>query len=859
MVGFPQCAFVAKGPLQAKLRRTMKSTGRLASVAWALAPVLVAGVLCVLPLFSVLGFESCLVLALVASALGIQRGIRAVCRRQTQPPAPRKASSGQPWKPGAPAASSSALHVLTRLFVQATSGGVAVLMGPLLVLLLNGLRVRNCSYLVGLGFYALLPGVSLVCGVVLGMGCALGSRRPRLLAAAFFLGSLACALKTFLSGPAIFSYGPFFGFYPGSLYDEELTIGTPLLWARLLHLLVCATALLALGALTEPASLRLGLGRIRNHLGTAIVALGLGLLSLGLFSLGGQLGFRGDVPAVQSILAAQRRTPHFLLRYRAGGPVEKDIELLAKEHELRYAQLVDRLGVEPTWRPGRWGRLWGWFLDDEYVRRGVKGEAPLVVSYLFDSVHEKRRAMGAGYTYIAKPWRREMYLHHESWPHPVLRHELAHLFAGAAGDSLFRVALQRGLPNPGLIEGLAMAADWRNAGDLSTHQEVQALAQAGQLPPLSSVFTLGFYRLPPVRAYAVAGSFCRFLLTQSTEGKKALLTVYQRGGSPQDFATVYGRPFADLEADWRAMLAQQPLAPAQRDAATEKLRRKPVFAKVCAHDLAVRRQQASAAAMSGDLDRALRLLDSVCSDDPQEPRHVIDKLEVLLQAHRWPEAEQVGQTLLSREDMLPALRSRVESRLGDLAVLRGQRAQAAALYEAASRHPESEALTRSLLAKRTALSSVQAGPLLLQYLVGSPQTPEPTPPRAAAEPSRDAALGVYVLRDAIVAEPDLGLSHYLLGRLLFEHQAYDAAQAELGLATSSGLPDERFVLEAQLLRGQAALLAGRTEEAIALFSSLLKTVSAERAGKQLEIEDFLDRARRWQVSPSPQESTRSLP
>src|SRR5262249_31063610 len=147
----------------------------------------------------------------------------------------------------------------------------------------------------------------------------------------------------------------------------------------------------------------------------ALLGLGLvfGLGAALFYGYGGRLGIYSDAAALNRYLYMEQRSPsgHFVLRYRPGGPMGPDLQLLLYEHELRYAQLRDLLGVEPDWRTHWLGRLLGF------------GKGPTVQSYLFDSAEEKRRWMGAGNTYIAKPWRRELYLHHEPWPYRVLRHE----------------------------------------------------------------------------------------------------------------------------------------------------------------------------------------------------------------------------------------------------------------------------------------------------------------------------------------------------------------------------------------------------------------------------------------------------
>ncbi len=852
--------------------------------------------MCAVPLFNVLGYESCLLLAILSSLTGVHHGVRAVSRgRGGRERARGTSRSGGP-KSGRPlaaraqisaeAAERAPLSTVFGLFLRAYLAAGLPILVPLLLLLLNGFRVRNCSYGAGLAFFAMLPLCSTACGVGTGLFSALLCRsraRAYGLAYALVAASLLWSLLRFLASPAIFSFDPFFGYYPGALYDEDISIGSAFLAARVLHLctLFLTLSLCGLWLQGESLSLRLpGLserdvrlaGRRRgdgSRLGAALSCVLFLGLSLFFFLTAARWGCRGDVATLQAHLTSELRTPHFVLRYRPGGAVARDIRLLAREHELRYQQLRETLGVEPDWRAP-------WILQRLGIAPSMTSasEAPRVVSYLFDGVEDKRRLMGAGFTYIAKPWRREMYLHHEGWPHPVLRHELAHIFAGAAGDRLLHLALSRGVPQPGMIEGIAVAADWRGSGDLDPHQTVRAMRQAGLEPPLSAVFGLGFYRLPASRAYALAGSFCRFLLGR--HGAGPLLAAHRRGGRSADFAAAYGVPFAQLESDYHAFIDAQPLSVSERDVAHDRLRRPAVFHKVCAHELALRKQQARLAAAAGDLDRALGLLLSVCRDDPGEPQHQVERLEMLYSAERYDEAAQVASQLLSHPARTRVLESRAEARLGDLAVLRGELATAQEHYERAVALPDNENASRQLVAKLGALAAAakakaetiagtgaEAGEnadaaaivrtSLLRVLVGEPLAQRAG--RLRASDGRSEALSAYLLRDAIQAQPDLALPHYILGRLLYERGAYDEAQSELGLALSAAqpLPDERFRYQAQLLRGQAALLAGRATEATQFFQELLAT--APTGAKHLEAQDMLERAQRWDGLPLPSVSS----
>ena len=851
----------------------------LASWLWA-AVFLIAGlVLCVVPLFNVLGYESSLVLAALASIAGVRQGVRSVLRGRGSRGLGRSVKSGSPpsGRAGRRAlhgagqiraedAAAAPFSTVIVLYLRALLGVIALLLVPLCLLLLNGLRVRNCSIAAGLSFFAMMPLCSAACGVCVGVlaGLVTGTaRRAYVVGYLILFASLLWSLWRFAAAPAIFSFDPFFGYYPGALYDEDLAISSAFLAARALHGTVVLAGLLVAALLLDGETLSLRVqgatgrsarsGRYGDDGGPRLPLLLASLLFCGLsvllFASASRLGCRGDVAALQRHLPSELRTPHFILRYRPGGPVARDIRLLAREHELRYAQLHEALGVEPTWHVPWLLRLLG-------MAPSVSAGEPRVVSYLFDSMEDKRAQMGAGWTYIAKPWRREIYLHHEGWPHPVLRHELAHIFAGSAGDRVLRLATHYGVPQPGLIEGIAVAADWRASGDLDAHQTVRAMRQAGLEPPLSAVFGLGFYRLPASRAYVLAGSFCRFLLTR--HGPAPLLSAYRKGGTPTDFAAAFGVPFAQLERDWRAFVDQQPLQASERDVAHDRLRRPAVFHKVCAHELATRKQQARQAAASGDVDRALQLVTTVCQDDPEEPQHQAERLEYLLSAERFDEATQAAEALLVHPRRTSVLESRAAARLGDLAVLRGDLDAARSRFAQAAALPDGEGASRQIAAKLAVLST-EPGPTpdapavspivrdaVLRVLIGEPMAARKS--RLRPTDGRGDALAVYLLRDAVMAQPDLGLPHYILGRLLYERGAYDEAQAELGLAIAAGLPDERFVDQALLLRGQAALLSNRAEEAVQFFTELRSRAKA--GAKLLDAEDMLDRARRWNSLPS---------
>ena len=774
--------------------------------------------LCRLPLFAVLGYESSVCVSILSSVATVERGVSVALAPQRPPFGP--------------------LALVLWLWLRACVKTWLLCLVPLALLLLNGLRVRNCNYLAGLGFFALLPGLSAVMAGAVGVFSGLlVKKRSRALCAGFgvLLFSWLWAALRVCNSPAVFAYDPFFGYFPGALYDEEVQIETALYLSRLQQLCI-AVCSLCLAAVLGPQPLP-------SHQTARVGLCGAVLLSVGcgLWWHGGRLGLYADEAAVSAHLSQQLDTPHFVLRYRPGGPVERDLQLYAREHELRYAQLHQLLGIEPNWRTPFWLRVLGFH---SAIGENHGATPPKIVSYLFDSPADKRRSMGASHTYIAKPWRREIYIQHETWPHPVLRHELAHVFAGAAGDRVFRVSMAHGLPQMGLVEGLAVAADHRFTGNLSLHESVQTMQQAGLLPPLDQVFSgLHFWTLPSLRAYTVAGSFLRYLLEQ--HGPQKLLLTYQQGGRPEVFSRNYGQPFSMLQKQWLAYVAAHSVPTKAGEVEKEQLRRPAVFHKVCAHELAVRRQRAQTLLGAGREQEALSILQSICRDDPGEPSHALELSEAQLMAGRLEDAQNTLQTVLAHPLTTLALRGRVVSRLGDLAFLSDHLAQAQKLYEEAAFLPQNENQARNLFAKKQALTWPDIGPLLLGVLNGFPPNP-----RLLRKAGSVDALNIHALWRAAQKRPIEALPHYLLGRQLFLRGGYAEAIAELGECLRLGLQNPQFVYQARLLTGQAQLLLDDALAAERTFSQLLLSLGAEEHVKRAEITDFLERSKLWSTLPA---------
>lgn len=140
-------------------------------------------------------------------------------------------------------------------------------------------------------------------------------------------------------------------------------------------------------------------------------------------------------------------------------------------------------------------------------------------------------------------------------------------------------------------------------------------------------------------------------------------------------------------------------------------------------------------------------------------------------------------------------------------------------------------------------------------LIGA-DVPAAARPESAAVPARlvgpggggrSDAVNVLALTEASALAPELGLPPYLLGRLLYQRGGHAEAEAALARAVQLGLPDARFVWQAELMRAQAALLIEDDAGAAAALGRLRAALGPAEGGKAAELTDWLDRAARWRV------------
>jgi tetratricopeptide (TPR) repeat protein len=640
------------------------------------------------------------------------------------------------------------------------------------------------------------------------LGFALGlywpARRARLAFVLWSLGTYAWTLWNLLREPPIFGYNAFVGYFPGPLYDREISITGSLLLARGTVLMEAVLfALLAVlgwdGSRWRVRALRLPWSGARGVAGG--VAL-LDLLVLGLlFAHADALGLRIGRRYIQEQLGGRLETEHCRIFYDTGAYTPEQARELAGEHEFHWAELRAFFGFAPP-RP--------------------------IASYVYASGEQKKRLMGAGGTSFEDALNDELHVNAARYPHPVLRHEMAHLFAAHLHRWL------RICPQIGIHEGIAVAAEWREESarlGLTPDEACVAMDSLEVLPDIRRIMgAFGFWTQAGSRVYTAAGSFVRYLV--DTYGMERLRVLW---GS-RSFRKAYGRPLDDLASEWRrSRLGGVRLRPGQLRRAEQLFRPPAIFQEPCAHEQARLRSEAAVALSRRDFMGADSLYAELARIDSSDHEPVLERARALVLGGRAGEARLALLELLDAAPLSDPARGKALHQLGDALWTLGNLDEAERAYvEAAELAPtrsEARALGVALRALRDSSLSESLRPYLVEWL-----------PDAAA---------FALLAPLRAARPEAAIPRYLLGRRLYFAERFQEALGELvPLIRDDTLPAD-VRLEALEVSAQSELRRGHPEEALALLAGLEGFML--EAADELRLEDIRHRAdwaRSQPTSPS---------
>ncbi|MGK3993122.1 hypothetical protein [Sorangium sp. So ce1024] len=674
--------------------------------------------------------------------------------------------------------------------------------------LAHGLRAGFCDVLGGSAHFALGPGLGAALGGAWGAVAgelAAGSRRDdappppawrRRLAAVLAalaapLGSAGVSVVRFYTSPIVFAYDPFAGFFSGTLYDT-IVDASGLLTYRAGTLATLLAASVLAQHLVHDVSGRVTL-QPQGRPGLVLLGVASAAISAGTLLEGARLGHFQTSETIAAELGALSQGQRCEVVYPRGMR-EADVQRFVRECDAHVEAGERWLGAPAE----------------------VDGEPLRVRAYLFESAAQKGALMGASRTYVAKPWRREVYLQAAGFPHPTLGHEIMHVLAGAFARGPFKVAGRLGgwLPDPGLIEGIAVAGSPREGEDLSPREWARAMKDLEILPPLSRLFALGFLAENSSTAYTVSGAFVAYV--RATYGPDAVRAWY--GGRP--LPEITGAPWDAMERAWHADLDALTLPDAARAQAKARFDRPAVFARRCPHVVDACLQKAERLRARGDHEGAIAQYRRVLSLD-ESPATRVAIAETRL-AGDAPSSRGEGvrelEAIAGDASIPRHLRDRAAERLGDVALAEGDRERAAGWYREVAGRLVDEDRLRTLDVKIAAASDDRARAAVVELLVGT---------RGGAPDRFRAAelLGAWAAQ-----APGDGLPSYLLARQYLNDGRFDEAADRLDRALAAHLPIQRVWIEAKRLRLVAACGLDDAETARRMFAQYAAHDGAAGAG-----------------------------
>ena len=646
------------------------------------------------------------------------------------------------------------------------SAGASLGAVGLVVVLAHGLRVGFCDLAGGTELFLLGPFAGTVLGGV--WGCVIGALfvdagklKLSLLGILGPLFAIGISLWRFYTSPMVFAFDPFFGVFAGPLYDTVVDVNQRLLSYRLGSLMT----LLAVVCLAFQLKRLKPLTFRDEPSGLLAVAGGIFVLaSLVHIASGDRLGHYSTAASIRATLDRQESYGRCDVLF-SGGVSRGDAALLARECEAHLQQI------------------------EQYFARRFDDRVGV---YLFEHADQKGRLMGARNTYIAKPWRKEIYLQARGFPHPVLGHELAHVVSGNFSQGPFKVAggAWGWVPDPGRIEGFAVAASPDPDDDLSPEEWAKAMKELGILPRLSSIFQLGFLTRNSSMAYTVAGAFISFL--HGRYGPGALREWY----AGEKLQTVFGKNLVQLEREWLDSLETRRLDRRMRLAAKARFDRPSIFGRRCPHEVDQALQRANARLHSGDPEAAQHFFERARELDRDS---VEARRGLAICALRRGKVDLAKKKLieLRADARLTALsRAFLTEQLGDIHFLEGKRKLALKEYQRALEVIGTFDHIRSLEVKSKATSPV-AVKATLGLLVGDAEL-GPHFGEAAAW------LGRWSER-----EPERGTPDYLLGKNFYNQGRFPEARRRLDEALSRELPQS---LRSEALRVRVILACRESDQ-----------------------------------------------
>lgn len=404
---------------------------------------------------------------------------------------------------------------------------------PFCISIVNSIINGFCSFYDGVIFYLIITVPSVLIAGSLAMISAVYLKRFNILFLfVLYFGILSIIAAEIYFNPQVYVYNPIIVFFPGTVYDEGISITGKLILYRAFNILFFGIALFY--------SVKILKNRKKNR--KLFFTNYLLLFPILFYFFSPDLGYSTTRESLIKNLNKSVETEHFTI-YFDRRIAEKRVKLIVLNHEYYYKELTTYLNCNPFER---------------------------INSFVFYDDNQKGKLFGSKNADVAKPWLNQIYITQYSWKN-TLKHELAHCFSALFGAGFLKLASGW---NPGLIEGIAEAADGQF--DENTVHYMAALAyNSGYKVNLNHLFTkIGFFSQVSTISYLYAGSFIQYLIENF--GIENFKKYYSSG----DFNMTYKVELNDVLKDYYSFLEEMK-NDFHKDEAHYYFGKKSIFQKVC--------------------------------------------------------------------------------------------------------------------------------------------------------------------------------------------------------------------------------------------------------------------------------------
>jgi hypothetical protein len=384
-----------------------------------------------------------------------------------------------------------------------------LLLVPLMISILNSLITSDCSLTDGFLFYLVITVPSIIIGSALGLVSYYILPKYPLLIFVLLLGFIAIIpIIEIYYNPQIYFYNPLIGFFPGTIYDESLSVTFKLIIYRLITVTYFLLIIYFIGRIINNTL------RINKFIFLVFIS----SLILIFLLCSSFMGFSTSKSRIEKSLKGKCYTEHFEIIYDTSIDTTS-LKNIIINHEYYYFKLKK------------------FFMDEPQKK---------ITSFIFENNRQKGELFGSENADVAKPWLFQIYTTSGSYD-ISLRHEIAHIFSASFGTGLFKLAHNF---NPALVEGIAEAA----APNYNTWyiDQIASIAYNNNYKfRINDLYRgLNFFGQTSGLSYVYAGSFTNFLINRYGINK------FKEWYKGRPFYEIYGSSLSDMASLYYVYLQQ---------------------------------------------------------------------------------------------------------------------------------------------------------------------------------------------------------------------------------------------------------------------------------------------------------------